>query len=106
MTNLLTTRMSSRGQVVIPEELRKEFGWKSGTSFSVLVYRGSVIMQPLQMPSEAELAAYAPAIQTLRGSLGGVDVTRIQSGKTRAEISAMEKNAWRKSTVRHHVKVS
>ena len=57
MNSVMTTRMSSRGQVVLPEALRQKYGWDAGTSFTVLVYKGAVIMQPLAAPSEAELAA-------------------------------------------------
>ena len=48
MAQVMTTKMSSRGQVVIPEAMRNQFGWGVGTSFIVEVYRGSVIMQPIR----------------------------------------------------------
>jgi len=102
VVNVLTTKMSSRGQVVIPEELRREFGWNNGTSFSVVVYKGTVIMQPLVRPSEETLSQYDSVIKSLRGSLGGGVVADKQSGKTRAEIAAMEKGAWRKAMVKRH----
>ena len=57
MTNVMTTKMSSKGQVVLPEAVRTMFGWESGTSFTVYAYKGSVIMQPLKTPTEEELAA-------------------------------------------------
>ncbi len=57
MTKVMTTKMSSKGQVVLPEALRQMYGWESGTAFTVLVYKGSIIMQPLKTPSEEELAA-------------------------------------------------
>ena len=57
MTNVMTTKMSSKGQVVLPEALRQMYGWGSGTAFTVLAYKGSVIMQPLKTPTEEESAA-------------------------------------------------
>ena len=57
MTNVMTTKMSSKGQVVLPEALRQMYGWGSGTAFTVLAYKGSVIMQPLKTPTEEEIAA-------------------------------------------------
>ena len=57
MTNVMTTKMSSKGQVVLPEALRQMYGWRSGTAFTVLAYKGSVIMQPLKTPTEEEIAA-------------------------------------------------
>jgi len=56
MTNVMTTKLSSKGQVVLPEALRNMYGWDVGTSFTVLVYKGSVIMQPIKAPTDAELA--------------------------------------------------
>ena len=49
--------MSSKGQVVLPEALRQMYGWESGTAFTILAYKGSIIMQPLKTPTEAEIAA-------------------------------------------------
>ena len=49
--------MSSKGQVVLPEALRQAYGWESGTAFSILTYKGSIIMQPLKTPTDDEIAA-------------------------------------------------
>ena len=57
MTKVMTTKMSSKGQVVLPEALRQMYGWESGTAFTILVYKGSIIMQPLKTPTEDEIAA-------------------------------------------------
>lgn len=56
MEQVLTTKMSSRGQVVIPETMRNRFGWGVGTSFVVEVYRGNVIMQPLRPTPVADFS--------------------------------------------------
>lgn len=57
MNAVLTTKLSSKGQVVLPEAVRDMFGWDVGTSFSVMVYKGSIIMKPLVAPTPAELDA-------------------------------------------------
>lgn len=57
MANVMTTRMSSKGQVVLPEALRQMYGWGSGTAFTILAYKGAIIMQPLKAPSDDEIAA-------------------------------------------------
>jgi len=57
MTKVMTTKMSSKGQVVLPEALRQMYGWESGTAFTILTYKGSIIMQPLKTPTEDEIAA-------------------------------------------------
>lgn len=56
MAQVLTTKMSSRGQVVIPEAMRNQFGWGVGTSFIVEVYRGSLIMQPVRPTPASQFA--------------------------------------------------
>ena len=56
MANVMTTRMSSKGQVVLPEALRQMYGWQSGTAFTILAYKGSIVMQPLKTPTEDEIA--------------------------------------------------
>lgn len=57
MTNVMTTKLSSKGQIVLPEAIREMNGWDVGTAFTVMMYKGSVIMQPIVAPSEDELAA-------------------------------------------------
>ena len=54
MKNLATTRMSSKGQVVIPEEIRDRLGFKAGTQFVVVGNRDSVILKAISAPSVEE----------------------------------------------------
>jgi AbrB family looped-hinge helix DNA binding protein len=50
----LTTKMSSRGQVVIPEEIRQRLGLKTGETFLVLGDKDVVILKALSSPSIIE----------------------------------------------------
>jgi AbrB family looped-hinge helix DNA binding protein len=50
-TNLATTRLSSKGQVVIPEEIRESLGLKSGVQFVVIGKGDSVILKTIYPPS-------------------------------------------------------
>ena len=54
MENLATTRMSSKGQVVIPEGIRDRLGLKAGTQFVVVGNRDSVILKAISAPSVEE----------------------------------------------------
>lgn len=54
MVTIATTRMSSKGQVVIPEEIREKLGLHPGTQFAVLGARGMIILRPLTAPSLEE----------------------------------------------------
>mgnify|MGYP001823242927 FL=1 len=49
-----TTKMSSKGQVVIPEEIRKKLGLVPGTQFVVVGDRDVVILKALAPPSLSE----------------------------------------------------
>lgn len=51
MINFSTTKMTSKGQVVIPEETRKRLGMKPGTQFMVVEGKDSLIFKVIQPPS-------------------------------------------------------
>ena len=51
MKSLATTRMSSKGQVVIPEKLRQNLGLKAGTQFVVIGEKDVVILKSISPPS-------------------------------------------------------
>ena len=46
-----TTRMSSKGQVVIPETIRKRLGLEAGAQFVVIAGDQAVILKPVAPPS-------------------------------------------------------
>jgi AbrB family looped-hinge helix DNA binding protein len=49
-----TTRLSSKGQVVIPEEIRDRLGLKEGTQFVVVGERDVVILKLIAPPAMQE----------------------------------------------------
>jgi AbrB family looped-hinge helix DNA binding protein len=51
MPNLATTKMSSKGQVVIPEEIRKRLKLKAGDQFVVVGEKDVVILKAISHPS-------------------------------------------------------
>ncbi len=51
MSSLATTKLSSKGQVVIPEEIRHRLGLKEGTQFVVVGDRDVVILKSIAPPS-------------------------------------------------------
>jgi AbrB family looped-hinge helix DNA binding protein len=51
MANISTTKMSSKGQVVIPEAIRKKLGLKSGDQFIVTGNKDVVILKSISPPS-------------------------------------------------------
>ena len=54
MTQLATTRMSSKGQVVIPEDIRKRLGLEAGSQFVVVAGEDAVILKTISPPSMDE----------------------------------------------------
>ena len=57
MTSLSTTKMSSKGQVVIPEDIRKRLRLKSGSRFVVVGEDDVVILKTIAPPSMQEFGA-------------------------------------------------
>ena len=51
MSTLSTTKMSSKGQVVIPEDIRSKLGLTSGSRFVVLGENDVVILKAITPPS-------------------------------------------------------
>jgi AbrB family looped-hinge helix DNA binding protein len=51
MDTLATTRMSSKGQVVIPEPIRKRLNLKEGVQFIVIGEGDAVILKVITAPS-------------------------------------------------------
>ena len=98
MTNMMTTKMSSKGQVVLPEALRQMYGWRSGTAFTILVYNGSIIMQPLKTPTDEEVAAeFEEAIAECRQQAKDAGMTPMDISNAIAEVrSARRKRRARR----------
>ena len=86
MENVETTRMSSKGQVVIPEAVRNRLGLKPGAQFVVIGERGVVILKTIAAPSRSEFAALASMARRQAREAGASrsDVARIVA-KTRAD---------------------
>lgn len=56
MTTAATTTLSSKGQVVIPEEIRVQLGLEAGAQFVVIADRDVVIFKLLEPPSLKQFA--------------------------------------------------
>ena len=54
MTNVATTKMSSKGQLVIPEDIRNRLKLKTGSQFVVLAENDVVIFKVIAPPSIEE----------------------------------------------------
>lgn len=50
-----TVRMSSKGQIVIPQDVREELQVDEGTVFAVVGSRDTIILKKIATPSKEEL---------------------------------------------------
>ncbi|MEI6732139.1 MAG: AbrB/MazE/SpoVT family DNA-binding domain-containing protein [archaeon] len=51
MENIEITSMSSRGQVVIPQNLRERLGIREGEKFVVIGENNTIVLKKIDMPS-------------------------------------------------------
>lgn len=47
LSNSMVTRLSSKGQLVIPKEIRQELDLRAGTEFEIEVVEGRIVLKPL-----------------------------------------------------------
>ena len=60
MVKPATTKLSSRGQVVIPEEIRNRLGLEEGAQFVVVGEGDVVVLKALKAPIQMVTAPHAP----------------------------------------------
>ena len=54
METLATTRMSSKGHVVIPESIRKQLNLQEGAQFIVVVEGDVVVLKVVNLPDKSQ----------------------------------------------------
>lgn len=78
MDNIATTRMSSKGQVVIPEAIRKQLNLKEGAQFVVVGEGDMVILKAISAPN---LEAFDELIQQARQQAKAAGLKRTDIGR-------------------------
>ena len=78
MTEIATTRLSTRGQVVIPESIREQLHLEAGTPFVLIAEGDVVVLKAISTPSMSE---FDPIIAKARkqaadAGLAGEEVDR------------------------------
>ena len=78
MRTVAKTRMSSKGQVVIPEEVRNNLGLKAGAQFIVIGENDMVILKTISPPSMSEFDTIVNRARRQAKSVGmkPLDITR------------------------------
>lgn len=87
MSNIATTKLSSKGQVVIPESIRKRLGLEPGTEFVVLGDKDVVVLKTVKAPSIedfddllAEASRHARRVGLKRSDITRV-IREVRAGK-------------------------
>jgi len=78
MATVATTTLSSKGQVVIPEDVRNALGLEPGAQFVVMGDGDIVILKRIETPARSEFRALAAKAQgqARRAGLKPADVQR------------------------------
>ncbi len=87
MTELATTKMSSKGQVVIPEQIRAKLGLRAGAQFVVVGSPGVVILKTITPP---DLEEFGDLVADARRQAR-------RAGMRRSDIGGAIRRARRKS---------
>ena len=53
---MITTKLSTKGQITIPKEIRSAHGWSEGLEFTVLETENGLLLIPLPLFAETTLA--------------------------------------------------
>ena len=64
MGTVATTRMSSKGQVVIPEDVRKALRLEIGAQFVVMGDGDTVVLKRISAPAKSELRALVSKVRS------------------------------------------
>jgi AbrB family looped-hinge helix DNA binding protein len=78
MATVATTTLSSKGQVVIPEDVRNALGLEPGAQFVVMGDGDVVILKRIETPARSEFRALATKVrgQARRAGLKPADVRK------------------------------
>ena len=63
MAEVEFTKLSSKGQVVIPTDIRKSLGLEPGTPFAVTEQKGAIVLKKMELP---KLKSWAEATKPFR----------------------------------------
>lgn len=83
MRPLATTKMSSKGQVVIPEEVRRVLGLDAGTQFIVVAEDDVVILKMVRAPSMKD---FDPLVRKARRQAKAAGLKRSDVAKAVSQV--------------------
>ncbi len=81
-----TTKLSSKGQVILPTSVRRARNWQPGTTFSVENVEDGVLLKPLQPFKPTKLDSVFGCLQA-----NGKVATKSRKPASPASIESMDK---------------
>jgi AbrB family looped-hinge helix DNA binding protein len=87
MANVATTKLSSKGQVVIPENIRKKLRLKAGAQFVVIGDNDVVILKTISPPTMNE---FDDLITKARKSAKQVELTKTDIKQAIAKVRSRQ----------------
>ena len=82
MSQLAITKLSSKGQVVIPEEIRNQMGLRTGDQFLVVAENGVMILKIIEKPDMRQYYASIAKTRKLAKNAGLTDKILVNAIKT------------------------
>lgn len=55
MSEVEMTKMSSRGQIVVPQDIRERIGATEGTIFAIFGTKDTIVLKRIEMPEKRKL---------------------------------------------------
>ncbi len=69
MSILEVTSLSTKGQIVIPKEIRKNLGLKPGTKLIVIQEKDNILLKPIKLPKREQFEKLISFGDKVRNSL-------------------------------------
>lgn len=86
MYSIDTAKLSSKGQMVIPDSLRKRYGWMPGITLMLIGTGDSVVIQPMPQPDPVAVRKAVAEAEIATSSIG----ERLSSARERlAAVKAL-----------------
>lgn len=87
MCEIATTKLSSKGQVVIPEEIRRRLGLETGVQFVVIGDRDVVILKAIHPP---EMGQFGELVGRARKAARRAGLKRTDIKKAVSEVRKLK----------------
>lgn len=82
------TKVSSKGQVVIPQDVRESLGLREGTPMTVVVQRNTVLLKKIELPM---VKSWKEVTKPFRGAATKTGFTEHDLDKLIAEVRAVKR---------------